>query len=510
MKRAKPGALIAALVLLALFGGCVKEGRSTVTLNADGSFTVSEYLLLDRKQAEKQLRSMARRMGKKADKGSMSPEDIRDLIMEILERESGGEEGPAGSVLVTETEVAVSRGYTGISLEEYSSGHNSFRYLGFSHVKVDDAPGGKLRIELGREEEEEGSVPPAELLLAFRGIPKYALELILPGEITGSSFPETEGSLTRLPIAAASDDRSEKPENKGVKQVQARDLLVFECKKGRFSAPLPMDSRPLMRQAQEEQSYGYGLPLTMAGPGFVAEASRLQFKKTILLNEKAEENPFARDEGLSGSVAISGGLFPPEGRFILGTEKLVFTRAEDDLGRPVGIHSGGNWQRSHNPEPLPGLEFEVKLDLPDRRARAIERIDGEFVGVTASDFKDMRIRQPEKGELDASGILAKTTIVIADIKQDEDSAEFQLRIKGPEQIRYLLFSGFCGGEDSGYSQVEEGETRAAKDGFVRTLTLSVGCYGGSGTELAPGILVRMPVELKRERLAFRLEGMDLY
>ena len=231
--------------------------------------------------------------------------------------------------------------------------------------------------------------------------------------------------------------------------------------------------------------------------------------------------------GTSGCV-IQARLYAPEGRTVSELGAVRVARAVDDQGRPIKPKRGqsqGNvpvrFPRYDGEEPGTQTDFAIRLELPPRDAITIEELEGEAIVTTFGKWKEHRIdkiQADKEKEIDVSDVLPGATVAIRSVKArvDEDgnlSGTVSLKATGPEELQHVEFRVEAPGVESLRSNEMRSSSTSRAGKRTRTITIQVYAYG---EELEPNqevpltLVVRQPDDIKRERVKFTLEAVDLF
>ncbi len=290
-----------------------------------------------------------------------------------------------------------------------------------------------------------------------------------------------------------------------------RDLLEYPMK--------------LLNLAGKDKSIDDLLPLTKAVPSYLAEA---KFVTTTLIKYFPEAGKQDEDEDEQEGVVVHARLYTPIGRCFLSMGKIENIKAVDDKARQVPILDNDakiSFRNRDFSEKNTHADFEIYLMLPKPDAEMIEQITGEVTAVTHGKWKEYRIDKlkdkvkdevPEK-EYDISAILPGTAMIIRRIKQESDEMlSIDLRLKGPDKIRYMRFKT----EKPGAVEVpaHENSDRITEEDNLTVRDVIIWCYlydMNSDNMPSPdsgdlSLIVMFPSDLKRELIKFSLEEIDLY
>lgn len=342
---------------------------------------------------------------------------------------------------------------------------------------------------------------------------KAAFRLILPGKVLTSGFPDTDGNTTGFSADAKKDDSVDTL----VKLYDAPVVITAEA--GGLKIAEPLDSKTL--QANHGSGGGESdLPITDAGPGFVAQA---QTVTTTTLHVFPEGESYFKESGQGlarqkGAV-VTAKIFAPKGRTLQSVANVRVVKATDDKGRSVGPAQNdegedrSDFSYSTGETQADSTSIQLALQLPAPDAQAINELDGEAVAVTAGSWSEMSVTNLQENatnEIDLSTVLPGAKLVVKKLASKNRQTTAQVEVKGPPTIKRLDFKAKIPGvEEQMNSSVSERRFNT-KDGVsTRTLTIEAYSYGEQEASGPIYILVRYPQDLRRERVQFKLTGLDL-
>lgn len=343
------------------------------------------------------------------------------------------------------------------------------------------------------------------------------LRFILPGKVLSSGLPQAEGNATWITIDARKDDTL----TTAAKLSDAPTVITAEL--GGLKLDAPLDSKTLQRQAGRRSGGESDLPITDAGPGFVAEAmnvtiTTLQWFPDGQKHLKNASSMFGHQP--TGAV-VQAKFFPPKGRTLQSVTGVRVLNAVDDKGRPIttakadenpaestAYAAGARGQAN-------SMQVQLRLPLPAADAQSIEQLDAEAIAVTAGSWKEMtvpNVSATSTNELDLASVLPGAKFIITKVTSKNRQTIIQGQIKGPPAIRQLEVQAKTGGQRNTSSYVNERGFKTKGAESTRSFTLQA--YSGSEDGGAAGgpfsIVVRFPEDQKRERVKFSLKGLDLF
>lgn len=442
----------------------------------------------------------------------------------------------------------------------------TLRWFQHDSILIDTDENGRLRITMTPSSTEEAGV--TEWLESMRDDLedsefKGVVTFVLPGDVISSTLPHTDKNKTYIEVDATSDESL-----KGMEEFY-REKQVIVAEPGKLDlSKLPLRSESKEPQGEngaegseavenaeggeegnvaasgEETAEGEGAAdgggaekaeeIPVAGEGFAVEA--LGVTTTIVhvfpeAREKFKDYVNSFEMGGTSGCVIQARLYAPEGRTISGLGAVRVTRAVDDQGRPIKPKRGQSdgdalvapigFIRSGSDEPGTQTDFAMRLELPPRDAITIEELEGEAIVTTFGNWKEHRIdkiQADKEKEIDVSDVLPGAAVAIRSVKArvDEDgnlSGTVSLKATGPEELQHVEFRV----EAPDVENLRSNETRTSSTSRAgkrtRTITIQVYAYGEElepDQEVALTLVVRQPDDIKRERVKFTLEAVDLF
>jgi len=531
----KPAILALACALVATLG--CQEIRNTLVIKEDGSCELRMRLAIKRAQLEQQIRMMEMMddggfMGdgdaEEKEPPKLTDDQLAEKVKDIVARQSemtGAPEIKVEKVDVEKELVRIVAKQSHESIKDMLSQRGFVQGMGMSGVVFEKDDDGRLRITLDTR---QGGMNASMMRrqIKFNGmILEYRFEL--PGKIISSDFPETEGKATWITVEAKKNDTLD-----ALEKLLKSDKIVVTAELGGLALDEKLDSRKLARLARPMGgSREPEMPVTDAQPGFIAEASSVTTTAIRYFPGAPKEFRDSDYEARQAGVVIQAKLFPPRERKLLSVGQAVAKSAVDDQGRKVEPAQAEGDHVSHMPMGMDddenrAADIQVRLGLPKPDAEAIEELDGEVIATTFGAWKEHPVKElkadPAK-EIDLSDILpgAKLTIRKVTDKQDSRSGggdytsrrgSIQLHVTGPKEVAQLSFKIEIAGCDNVNSYDSGGRSRTKDKVTTRNANVSYSAHGrvGPWTQAAPALKVRYPDEMRRERVKFKLEGLDLF
>jgi len=340
--------------------------------------------------------------------------------------------------------------------------------------------------------------------LKLTGI-KSELKLIVPGKVVSSSFPSTQTNATWL-VLDAKDDAS----LDAVVKLNTAPVVIT-AEPGGYKLPQPLESKNLRRSRGQLGGLGADLPVTDAGPGFVAEAQSVT--TTTLRVFPGGENYFENNPANTGTV-VSVKLFAPKGRTLKSISETRVIAAVDNKGRSLVPTEDESTQFGGDANQDGPMRFYIRLPLPRPDAQSIENISAETVAVTAGSWKEMmltNLAENATNALDLSSVLSDAKMFVTKFTMKRGQMNIQLRFEGPPTVYRLEVRAKILGNDQ-FNSYSSGRQSGRKNG-VTTRTITLQGYGSFVEAPAPEAIrltVRFPEDVRRERVKFSLKALDLF
>ncbi len=343
---------------------------------------------------------------------------------------------------------------------------------------------------------------------------KTELKLVFPGKVISSGFPETQTNATWLAVDGKHDESLD-----AVAKLYAAPTVITAEPAG-LKLDKPLESKTLRRLNRQHGGVGDDLPITNAGPGFVAEAQGIT---TTILHVFPGGGDYFKQNGFPSSptgAVVTAKLFAPRGRTLLSVSDVQVLSAVDNKGRsvvadaeegegvPSQVYSG-------NSSDADSMQVQLRLQLPQPDAQAIDEVSAEAVAVTAGAWQEMtltNLQENATNELDLSGVLPGAKIAITKLSSRDGQFNIQARLQGPRTVQSLDVRAKMPGNDN--FNTYSSDRRFTVQGGQATRTLAIQGFGvgdESGSSPASLVLVvRCPQDLRREQVKFELKGLDLF
>ena len=520
-----------------LFQGGVEQ-HSVLTINPDGSCLFTTGTVESRAAAEQQVRMRERyeKMSEgggedatppaadlSATNGAAGPKPFTDeeltkkMTGAMQERADASAEnsGRKFTVEVKKDTVTTTTSQTFSSIEDMlKESHAIWSQSGvyFANARLETDTNGLLRLTLtpqtGMERYQKAAR--SEWKLSGR---KTELKLIFPGKVVASGFPATETNATWLAV----DGKKDETLDAMIKLYAAPTVITAEA--GGLKLAQPLDSKKLFRSRRLREAAGDDLPITDAGPGFLAEAQSIT--TTTLHVFPAGENYFKQNGGSFGTqtgAVVNAKLFAPKGRTLQSVSDVRVLKAVDDKGRSVVAelpdeenfsaysYSGGSQDAS-------SMQVQLHLQLPQPDAQSIDAISAEAVATTAGTWKEMTLTNlQENATNDLAAVLPGAKLVITKNSSKNGQVSIQAHLKGPRTVQRLDVRAQIPGNNQFNSNTSERNFSAK--GAESTRNINIQGYGfgdGEASSQEPVVLrIRYPEDLQRERVKFELKSLDLF
>jgi hypothetical protein len=210
-------------------------------------------------------------------------------------------------------------------------------------------------------------------------------------------------------------------------------------------------------------------------------------------------------------------LFAPKGRTLQSLSGVRVLKAIDDLGRELvsGPADAERDETSYSMGSQPGQSgrLQLRLPLPRPDAQSIDELSGEAIAVTAGKWCELvltNITVSFTNEVDLGEVLPGATLVLARFKMMHRQASVQVQIKGPPAIRQVEIQMRTSAGQPGSAATSE-ESFTTREGQA-TRKFQVQSYEPNSEDGAAdslSLVVRYPVDQRRERVRFVLKGLDL-
>lgn len=517
------------------------EQNTVLTIHSNGSCSFVSKTVESRAMAEQQVRMMERykKMSEAAEEGGSASlakleqsatngaatskpltdaelnQQVSDMMKESAEQ-TGQNLNQKYDVKVKKDNVIITTTQSFASVKEMlQNGASVWRQSGLvpRNVRFETDTNGLLRVTLTPQADMGRYLKILRSQWKLTGM-KTELKLVFPGKVISSDFPEMKTNATWLVVDAKQD-----------KTLDALEKLyttptVITAEAGGINLPEPLESKDLWRMNQQTDNVGNDLPIQDAGPGFIAEAQGIT--TTVLHVFPAGKDYFKENSsyrGMNPGAVVTAKLFAPRGRTLLAVENPRVLKAVDDQGRSVAPKADDEENSvsttySSDDSDSDSQQVELHLKLPQPDARSISEISAEAVAVTAGSWKKLTLTNLEQNatnKLDLSSVLPGAKMVITKLSIKGGQCQIQVKLQGKSAVRRLRVKAVVPGNDQFNCYSSDRQFRIRNGLATRTLEIHGYAYGSPNAVTAKSValIVRCPEDLKRERVKFELNGLDL-
>lgn len=526
--------LAACLLAAACFTllGCIEEMHISLEINEDGSAATEHRLILDRAAAEQMAQMQQAGFGATDDEEPLTDEELIDQLQSMVMDASPLGAVDEGAVEIIEPDITIEGDLVTMVVRiEYADlealvtyGATAIGESGSSAMMLDTDDQGRLRLTMDMVSDEETRAMMAEQMrqqgrfLQYQGSFSYTM----PGEIVSSTWPEVDGRTTRFEF-----DTADRESLDHMIEVMMETLEIVSEPGGLDLAPLPLDSRELA------PDWGPGgmfsefeeVPVEDAEDYFGAEVLSVTTVSTRYFEEGLDHlTPQQRQQltqfEMQNGTTIQARLHAPQDRFLLSVEQPSVTEAFDEQDRPIetspeGESFGGVVQGGmHDDELQRSADFQLQLGLPHPDAEAIEELRGELVAVTFTGYREKHYEDVEANDsFDLDDLAPGATLTVTELTLPQDGAGeggYELEITGPESIKSIEFEVEVPGANFARSYTRQESSRQTGDEHRRSVHLRFNTHQNRPGEISPRLILRLPENLRRERVEFELFAIDLF
>ena len=160
---------------------------------------------------------------------------------------------------------------------------------------------------------------------------------------------------------------------------------------------------------------------------------------------------------------------------------------------------------------MAGVNFSLRLALPEPDAQSIEELEGEAIAFTLGDWKSVtltNLQADPKKEIDLAELVPGAKMIIRKL-ETKNRQTVEARVEGPIEIRLLDFRLVAGERKIRGSNFSErpGTDTAGKTSRQLTINAYDSNFSASGRPFE--LEIRFPRDSKRERVRFKLTALDL-
>jgi hypothetical protein len=513
-----------------------EEKHSVLTIKSDGSCLFTMETVESRTAAEQRVRTMERYQKMSEGEGETPPEadlsstneaagpqpftdeeltkKITGTINERAE-ERAADSGQKFNVDVKKDKVITTTTRLFSSIEAMLKESYTIWSQGgvvFDNARFETDTNGLLRVTFTPRSGMERYLKSTRSTWKLSGA-KSELKLVFPGKVVASGFPATETNATWLAIDARHDETFDVV----AKLYAAPTVITAEL--GGLKLDQPLESKKLYRASRQRVVASDDLPITDAGPGFVAEAQSIT--TTMFQVFPGGENYFKQNGSSYGAqtgTVVNVKLFAPRGRTLQSVSDVRVLTAVDDKGRSVVRESkddenSSDYRSSGSPD-ASSLAIQLHLQLPSPDAQSIAEVSGEVVATSVGTWKEItltHLQENATNELDLAAVLPGAKLIITKFSAKNTQLNIQATLKGPRTVRGLDIRAKIPGNDRFNSNFSERNFSTKGGESTRTVAIqgySFGSEDASGQESVV-LMVRMPEDLRRERIKFNLKALDL-
>jgi hypothetical protein len=218
-------------------------------------------------------------------------------------------------------------------------------------------------------------------------------------------------------------------------------------------------------------------------------------------------------------TTVSAKLFPPKGRVIKSVSGVRLLSAKDDQGREIArpksdgedfAEEANDMLFSSGNEDAQSINMQVRLALPAPDAQTIEELQAEAVALTIGSYKELlltNVQADAQKVIDLGELVPGAKLTILKVTSKKSQSSVQVRLEGPPAVDQTeLKIKRTSRSGSSHTMQQQSSTRDK----VTKRTLTVQSYDHEGGGGGPVTLeVRQPQDAKRERVQFKLSGLDL-
>ncbi len=527
------------------FPGRGARQNLVLTIHADGRCEVGSLSVISRPMAEQQVRmmEMQKKMEEAAENGDMArmtnaqaeaktnaltDEQLKEKYLATMEEEFSamGEQDEADkpNVTVDKDTVTVTKKASFASIQEMLQSRSGFQaaasLLYFENMRFEQDTNGHLLVTLTPSTAMKRGLKNMRSEWKMEGV-NAELKFVFPGKVLFSGFPETQTNATWIAVD------SQKDETLDALAKLYDGPIVITAEPAGLTLKEPLDLKKLRPREGRTGGVGDDLPITEGGAGFVAQAEGIM-TTTLHVFPGGEHyfKEFTLPFGGQGGTMVHAKLFAPKGRTLQSVTEVKLLTATDDKGRAVAagkndegeemnafafVQSGMEEGQENN-----GAEMQLRLELPQADAQAIDEVTAEVVAVTAGSWKEMtltNITETSTNEFGLGALLPGAKLVISKFSNKNNMLTMKVQIKGPATVKNLKVQAKVPGSEQGRGYSNSSEMNVSSKGGETTHTLQINAsiFNQNGAKVSGPfqLLLRYPQDLKRERVNFKLKGLDL-
>jgi len=526
--------------LSAQFFGEAGQQQTIITIHADGSCQVEGRATQPRKTMEQQIR-MLERMKAIEDSGnaeeikkaatqtnaptnSFTDEELRKKALDMKEEQFGKVASGADEevqVEVNKENVTIVTKSSFPSIEEMlKSPRSSMGGEMFGNIRFEQDTDGHLRVTISPQQQMKRFLKAMRSAWKMTGM-SNEFRLVFPGKVLSSGLTGMQDNATWLTVDAKKDESLDA-------YMKLQDApAVITVEPGGLAIKEPLDSKKLRLASGRHNNVDNDIPLTEGGEGFVAQPEGIVTTTIHVFPEGKEFFKSGDTMGHQTGAVVTAKVFPPKGRTLQSLSGVRILKATDDKGRTVAASDKSDASdagddsfsfTSFSPGGGPqnnSVQIQMRLQLPQPDAQAIDELTAEAVAVTAGSWKEMtltNLSETSTNEFDIGGVLPGSKLVITKLKSKNNMLRIDAQLKGPPTVRRLEIQARTGGTADRFpGNVSERKFSAKGGESTRAISINASLFNGNGgTVSGPFTLqVRFPEDLRREKISIKLKGLDL-
>ena len=246
---------------------------------------------------------------------------------------------------------------------------------------------------------------------------------------------------------------------------------------------------------------------TVAAPGFLVEPTHLVTTVVHPFSEGAASTGVLEEQAV-----VHFRVFPPAGRTLHEVGEVNVHQAKDDQGRSLSVRpkaeAGQEASRPSGYRPQDAINgFQVELTLPLPDARAIDLVEGDVVVLTSGPWQELSLTNAQTGaQVDLSELLPEAQIEFEDLSLQESHLRVRAQVTGPLGVGQIDLQ-----VKTASGRLLQGQVQRRPGNRDGSQVLSLYAFDPQGQELTESfrLIVRVPSDLKRERVHFAVRGLDL-
>jgi len=531
------GSLTASAQVYGSFGGGGTDYHTVITIHADGSSQAVTTYIMTRKMIEQEMRmtEQYKKMSENNDDDSdnatnkpavtatnevkeLTDDELTKKYTDLLNERQDDDADQKYNVQVNQDKVTAVKSSSFQSLEELLRqgyalwGENGVQ---FENIKLETDTNGLLRMTFFPQENM------GRYLKTFRSSWKLSgtkseLKLIFPGKVVSSDLTGMDTNSTWL-ITDGKDDSSL---DKVVKLYAGPTIITAES--GGLKLEQPLESKNLWRSARQTSGPNKDIPITDAGPGYVAEAQSIT---TTTLHVFPEGGEYFKHSPESTGAVVNVKFYAPKDRTLKSVSDIRVVSAVDNKGRAIAPATASDDEESteieeSNEGNLNGstkstaIQIQLRLQLPQPDAQSIDKISAEAVALTIGSWKEMNLTNLQANatnEIDLAEVLPGTKMVIEKLSAKDRQYSLEAKLTGPAAIQNLEVNLSLPGNDQFNSNSFDRSTRVTGKQATRTIQITGFTFTEGNDSSTNSLLlkVRFPQDLQRSRVKFDLKGLDL-